>query len=213
MKTPECHPGRAYQAKGLCAQCYYKQYDDARRAVRNATKRKSPVDYASNYRRPPTKVARIPDCHPDEPHAAHGMCRKCYAKGGAARATCHPEKRLVANGLCSACYSKRRYDRDPETARRQTRESQARTRKRTRDALVEAYGGKCACARCPETNTAFLTLEHADKSGKQHRAEMGSHTYADLRRRGFPQEGYTLLCWNCNALTRFGKPCPHESEE
>ena len=31
-----------------------------------------------------------------------------------------------------------------------------------------------------------------------------------LRRRGWPKDGYTLLCWNCNAMTRFGRTCPHE---
>lgn len=99
---------------------------------------------------------------------------------------------------------------DPEDARRLSRESQGRTRKRDRDQLVEAYGGKCACANCPEANPAFLTLEHTERNGQEHRAKVGSHSYADLRRRGFPKEGFTLLCWNCNAMTRFGKKCPHE---
>jgi len=86
-------------------------------------------------------------------------------------------------------------------------------RKRNRDELIEAYGGQCACANCPETNSAFLTLEHINGGGKQHRAVVGRHAYADLRRRGWPKEGYTLLCWNCNAMTRFGRICPHEQQE
>lgn len=81
-----------------------------------------------------------------------------------------------------------------------------------RDELLAAYGGKCNCARCPETNPAFLTLEHVNGTGKAHRAKVGSHAYADLRRRGFPRDGYTLLCWNCNAMTRFGRTCPHEED-
>jgi len=76
--------------------------------------------------------------------------------------------------------------------------------------MVAAYGGHCACPRCPETNPAFLTLEHLNGTGKAHRAKVGRHAYADLRRRGWPKEGYTLLCWNCNAMTRFGRTCPHE---
>lgn len=82
-------------------------------------------------------------------------------------------------------------------------------RAKLRAELIDAYGGRCACERCPETNPAFLTLEHVDGDGKAHRAVAGSHTYADLRRRGWPQEGYTLLCWNCNAATRWGRTCPH----
>lgn len=63
-----------------------------------------------------------------------------------------------------------------------------------------------------ETNSEFLTLEHVNGDGKAHRMKIGSHTYADLRRRGSPQEGYTLLCWNCNAMTRGGRTCPHMEE-
>lgn len=42
--------------------------------------------------------------------------------------------------------------------------------------------------------------------------KVGSHIYAQLRREGYPQEGYRLLCWNCNAMTRGERPCPHEFE-
>jgi len=85
-------------------------------------------------------------------------------------------------------------------------------RQAVRAELIEAYGGKCTCPRCPEINPAFLTLEHVDGTGKEHRSQVGSHAYADLRRRGWPQEGYTLLCWNCNAMTRHGRTCPHMEE-
>jgi hypothetical protein len=110
------------------------------------------------------------------------------------------------------CLSRRKYWNDPVKYREQVRKSQAQVRERNRAELVAAYGGKCACAKCPETNAAFLCLDHINGDGKTHRLKVGSHTYADLRRRGWPQEGYRLLCWNCNALTRFGKKCPHEEE-
>jgi len=204
----DCHPERLHQAKGLCAQCYLKQYDAKR------PKKKDPSEYASNYRKPPHPPQRNADCHPDEPHWAKGLCSRCYhnQRKNGVRATCHPERPHLADGLCSRCYSERRYNQDPETARRLARESQARMRKQRRDELVAAYGGKCSCAKCPETNPAFLTLEHVNGGGKEHRQQLGSHTYEDLRRRGFPQDGYTLLCWNCNAMTRGGKTCPHEGD-
>jgi hypothetical protein len=88
-----------------------------------------------------------------------------------------------------------------------------RTRKRNRDDLLAAYGGKCVCPKCPETNPDFLTLEHVGGGGRAHRKAVGSHTYADLRRRGYPQDGYTLLCWNCNAGSRFTGVCPHMIQE
>lgn len=76
--------------------------------------------------------------------------------------------------------------------------------------MVEAYGGRCVCVNCPETNPAFLTLDHVNGDGKAHRKKVGSHTYRDLKRQGWPKDGYRLLCWNCNAMIRFGDPCPHE---
>lgn len=214
---PTCgHPERPWYARGMCEKCYMQDYDSRRRVA------KDPSEYSENFRKPPrnTKGKSVPTCgHPDRRCVAWGRCNACYQ---AARrsgvivvgmAQCHPELPALAKGLCHACYAQKRYWDDPEAKRSVDRVRGTVRREQTRDALIVAYGGKCACVKCPETNRAFLTLEHVDKSGKQHRAEMGSHTYADLQRRGFPQEGYALLCWNCNALTRFGKPCPHESED
>lgn len=203
-RIPECHPERAHQAKGLCAQCYYQQYDANR-----TRERKDPAEYAANYRKPPTRIARVPACHPDRRHAALGMCGPCYQRGAAQRATCHPDRRLRADGLCNACYGKRRYNEDPEKYRERARETQRKLRESLRAELLAAYGGQCSCPRCPETNPAFLTLEHVNGDGGEHRRRVGSHTYADLRRRGWPQDGYTLLCWNCNAGSRFTGVCPH----
>jgi hypothetical protein len=31
-----------------------------------------------------------------------------------------------------------------------------------------------------------------------------------LKRRGYPQEGYTILCFNCNLSRGFFGYCPHE---
>jgi hypothetical protein len=203
------HAERAHQAKGLCAQCYLKQYDASRK------KRKEPNEYASNFRKPPHKPVRNADCHPDRPNHAKGLCVTCYMqqRTNSVRADCHPDRPHVANGLCSRCHSKARYDENPERARESSRRAQARGRAKLRAELLAAYGGRCACPRCPETNQAFLTLEHVNRDGGTHRKQVGSHSYADLRRRGFPQEGYTLLCWNCNAGSRFTGVCPHMLDE
>lgn len=196
-------------------QCYQKDRRQKKGDEINAKRRRDPNGgYSPNYRKPPHAPKRNADCHPDRPRHGNGLCRQCYMVQyeNERVADCHPDRPHLAGGLCNSCYSKRQYHRDPEEARRQARESGARTRKRLRDQLIAAYGGKCACANCPETNPAFLTLEHVNGDGGEHRKRLGSHVYADLRRRGWPQEGYTLLCWNCNAMTRFGRTCPHEEE-
>lgn len=214
MKIPECHPERAHQAFGLCSQCYSKQHHAKNAEQRNARRRKRLDEYAPNYRRPPRRPSRAPDCHPDREHVALGLCRACYQKDrpGRARATCHPDRPSVVGGKCNSCYKRRQYQEDPERVRAQVRVSQAKIRKRNRDELVEAYGGRCACRNCPETNPAFLCLDHVNGDGSAHRMKMGGHVYDDLRRRGWPKDGYRLLCWNCNSMTRFGRTCPHEEE-
>lgn len=212
----ECHPDRPHQAKGLCNICYLREYHAARAETRNARKRKDPSEYAPNYRKPPSKPPRNADCHPDRPHRAKGLCTACYQQTrrerGAKQATCHPDRPALARGLCHKCYAQEKYWDNPEKYKQASREAQAAIRKRARDQLLEAYGGKCACPNCPETNPAFLCLDHVNGDGKAHRMKIGSHTYADLRRRGFPKEGFRLLCWNCNSMTRFGRKCPHEEE-
>lgn len=215
IRMAECHTDRPHHARGMCALCYMKDYDRAR----SARRRKDPGDYAPNYRQPPRRKPSPPTCgHPDGRVAADGLCRACYQRSrrsGAVRvskATCHPDRELLAAGLCHQCYSKKKYWDDPEQHQAESRQRQKVRREQVRAELVAAYGGRCACERCPETNTDFLTLDHVNGDGKQHRLEMGSHTYADLRRRGWPKDGYRLLCWNCNAMTRGGKACPHERE-
>ena len=215
QEPPTCHPDRPHWALGLCGQCYMRQFDAKRREARKAEGQRARSERPPAERKRPGPRARIPECHPDRKHCARGLCGACYQQDKRAgtlpteQAKCHPERPVLARGLCHQCYGKLRYDEDPEKFRKAARVGQAGRRKRLRDELVAAYGGRCNCPRCPEINPAFLTLEHVNGDGKAHRAEVGSHSYADLRRRGWPQDGFTLLCWNCNAATRFGRTCPH----
>lgn len=207
--VPTCHPDRPHQALGLCPQCYMQQYDEKRTRAR-----KDPSEYAPNYRKPPVRTGRKPDCHPERKHVALGLCRACYQKDrpGRPRAECHTDRPAVADGKCASCYAKRRYHENPEEYQAKARQYGKEGRDRLRAEMLAAYGGRCACSKCPETNPAFLTLDHVGGGGKAHRAEVGSHSYRDLRRQGWPQDGYRLLCWNCNAMTRHGA-CPHELED
>jgi len=73
------------------------------------TKDEGGVTYAYVLRR----GKRVPDCHPDRPHKANGMCLPCWRKLHPKKerapqpvqyATCHPDRKHAARGLCSACY-------------------------------------------------------------------------------------------------------------
>lgn len=79
-----------------------------------------------------------------------------------------------------------------------------------REEMLKAYGEKCTC--CGETNRGFLTLDHVNNNGKLHRLAFKSGTLLDLRRRGWPKDGYTILCYNCNlGRARNKHICPHVS--
>ena len=73
------------------------------------------------------------------------------------------------------------------------------------------YGGLfCAC--CGESHIEFLTLDHINGGGNEHRKTIGGKSiYEWCRQNNFP-EGFQVLCMNCNFSKRFNKICPHEKE-
>jgi hypothetical protein len=84
-------------------------------------------------------------------------------------------------------------------------------RQRLKRKLVDGYGGKCTC--CGESEIVFLSIEHVNRDGAEHRKKMkGSSTsiYREAIRQGFPSK-YTILCMNCNYAKRFGNVCPHQA--
>jgi hypothetical protein len=94
------------------------------------------------------------------------------------------------------------------------RQTQKSLRDRARDTALEHYGGsppRCAC--CDERNPFFLTLDHIDGNGREHRANVVKCTLAQwLCRSGFPP-GFQVLCYNCNCgRERNGGICPHRSD-
>lgn len=76
---------------------------------------------------------------------------------------------------------------------------------------IEAYGGKCLC--CGEEETVFLTLDHVDNNGAEHRktlgtAKSGINLYNYLKKNNFPK-GFQVLCFNCNWAKSQVGGCPH----
>lgn len=87
-------------------------------------------------------------------------------------------------------------------------------REAVRHEVYMAYGGyNCAC--CGETERTFLSIDHVNNDGAEHRRSCrlnsGEQLYRWLKRNGFPS-GFQILCMNCQWGKRNNKGvCPHIS--
>ena len=103
-------------------------------------------------------------------------------------------------------YSKTSRIRNSEYYRKYMRGYQRKLRAK----CIEAYGGKepkCAC--CGEKEEQFLTFDHIDNNGSEHRRQIkGGNIYQWMVKNSFPK-GFQLLCYNCNCSKGFYGECPH----
>lgn len=92
-----------------------------------------------------------------------------------------------------------------------TNEVKVAWNKQLKQQTFDAYGGKCIC--CGENNYIFLSIDHIDGSGAEHRKLLdgGRSTYTFLKKQGFPKGNYQLLCFNCNFAKHAIGICPHQS--
>jgi hypothetical protein len=91
----------------------------------------------------------------------------------------------------------------------------SKSREKLRSQVFAHYGNQCAC--CGLDDPRFLTVDHINNDGSQHRRDTGLTSGIDfyrwLRKHNYP-EGFQLLCYNCNcAKSRFGGVCPHQSDK
>lgn len=87
-------------------------------------------------------------------------------------------------------------------------------RQRFLEALSHYGGPVCKC--CGEDNIFFLTLDHVNNDGAEHRRETGGKSGKNLawwlKKHNYPS-GFQVLCFNCNCgRARNGGVCPHHGE-
>jgi hypothetical protein len=70
----------------------------------------------------------------------------------------------------------------------------------------QAYGG--CCQECGIDKLEFLTIDHINNDGAEHRREIGPDIYPWLENNNFP-EGFQILCFNCNYMKHFQLKLPH----
>lgn len=120
---------------------------------------------------------------------------------------------------CTECNKKyyENFRANPDNVIREKKRAQESHRRLKIDVFVH-YGNKCEC--CGEENMKFLTIDHIDGAGSEHRRSLGLKSrdksgagaafYRWLRKNKYP-EGYRVLCYNCNCGRQSnGGVCPHK---
>lgn len=93
-----------------------------------------------------------------------------------------------------------------------TATAKQKSHRKRRQKLIDAYGGKCKC--CGEDRFEFLQIDHVNNDGADHRKLIGRTGLMDwLARHRYPQEGFQLLCANCNFAKGHYGECPHQHEQ
>jgi hypothetical protein len=130
-----------------------------------------------------------------------GIRKGKYRKPGDRHAECK---------ACTAARRRNRYHNEPGFKRR-VAEIERKHHEKLRLDLLARYGGKCAC--CPETEYKFLSFDHIDNDGAEHRREHGDgakYLMQWIKRNNYP-DTIQILCYNCNCAKGFYGECPHET--
>lgn len=82
-----------------------------------------------------------------------------------------------------------------------------------RQEVLKAYGNKCVC--CGEAEEGFLTIDHIENDGAEHRKNIGEGSgrlYRWLKANQFPV-GFQILCANCHLSKSRSGVCLHQRKE
>lgn len=80
------------------------------------------------------------------------------------------------------------------------------------EVLTYYSNGTPRCVCCGESIIYFLTIDHVNNNGAEHRKEINCSgtLYSWLKRNNYP-EGYQVLCFNCNCGKQINHGiCPHK---
>lgn len=88
-------------------------------------------------------------------------------------------------------------------------QTKAKTKEKRIACLMHYSQGTMACKCCGENTYEFLSLDHVNNGGTQHRKLSKGRIEPKLVKAGFP-EGFQVLCHNCNMAKGFYGKCPHQ---
>lgn len=144
---------------------------------------------------------RCKRCH--EQHLAHSRdFRNQAIKKGLCRYCCKLP-RVETKSMCEICLPKHK-----EKERRRYQEIRAK--------CIVAYGGKCRCIYCHQTNEKYLQLDHINNDGAAHRRQIaldrGGSMYMWAFRNNFPNN-LQLLCANCHQAKTIANGCTFQDHQ
>lgn len=90
------------------------------------------------------------------------------------------------------------------------RESGRKGHAKLKEKVFDHYGRACAC--CGEAQEEFLSIDHINNDGAQHKKEIPSGLYRWLIKNEFPKD-FQTLCMNCNWGKRLNGICPHKARK
>ena len=116
--------------------------------------------------------------------------------------------------LISKQWAKNHPDKVREYTRKNSEKIKKASKKRDKelryDAIKYYSKNRFECRCCLESNYDFLTIDHVNNNGVEHRKQdpKANHLYRWLKNNKYPK-GFQVLCYNCNvSIFRLGK-CFH----
>lgn len=143
-----------------------------------------------------------------------GDCPQCIEAVRQYRAIKQKDRRirLAAAGLCTDCGqhpAKEGQTQCIECSNKGTKYS-AELYNKNKSMVFDHYGWSCVC--CGENNEPFLSIDHIEGNGAEHRKELGTRSlYQWLVSNGFP-DGFQTMCLNCNFAKKQKLQCPHHND-
>ncbi len=188
------HATRA--AKGLCGLCGKCQPREGLKRCQHCTER------AAGYMKKALAAGNCLRCREKNDRPGKCLCSSCAATSSRTR-------KPPSSGTCHCCSSGPTIPGKTICVNCRTR--MAENRERLKEDVYNAYGGY-VCACCRETTRVFLTIDHVNNDGNEHRKSVGGGTrnvFCWIRRNNFPP-GFQVLCRNCNWAKHLLGRCPHQ---
>lgn len=119
--------------------------------------------------------------------------------------------------VCTRVFYRNYYANEGSDQCEKRKEYLRQYRQGIKDKVFAHFGAKCAC--CGEQEYQFLTLDHVNNDGADHRRQLSGRgagtdsVYRELVKTEFAEaDRFQILCYNCNCAKRARADfvCPHQ---